>query len=85
MAKINSLQLLGTVVDNYSMESLLNYYVAIQIEREKEDLKRIFLYEIESFVDEFGRDDMDYDNSDFDFDECEYLTEDDFREKYGFN
>ena len=80
--KINSLQLLGTVIDDYSMESFFDYYVDIQIQREKDDLKRIFFYEIEtSIINEF-----EVNNSDSDFDyETEYITEDDYRNEYGFN
>lgn len=77
--KINSLQLLGTVIDNYSMDSFFDYYVAIQIQREKEELKKVFLYETESSID----DEFDYDD-DYYY-ESEYLTEDDYRNKYGFN
>jgi hypothetical protein len=77
--KINSLQLLGTVIDNYSMDSFFEYYVGIQIEREKDDLERIFLYEFEtSIADEFDDRDTDYDY------EPEYITEDDYRNDYRF-
>lgn len=79
--KINSLQLLGTVVDNYSMDSFFEYYVDIQIEREKDDLKKILLYEIESSIDnEFDDYDVDYD---YDY-EPEHI-EDDYRDRYGFD
>lgn len=81
LKKINSLQLLGSVIDNYSMESFFDYYVNIQIEREIDYLQKTVLYESEVLMDDdFGCEN----NSDDDYDYFEYWTEDDMRIKYGF-
>lgn len=81
--KVNSLQLLGTVVDNYSMDSFFDYYVGIQIQREKEDLHKIFLYEFENRIHEEGYYD-DGEDRYFDDYEPEYFDEEDLLARHGF-
>lgn len=82
MKKINSLQLLGTVIENYSMESLFDYYIDIQIQREKDHLRHVCLYETERPL--LDNDDG-YDTVvDWDDDGYEFWTEEDLRIQHGF-
>ena len=73
--------MLGTVIKDYSLESFFDYYVDIQIEREKDHLRHVCLYEIERPLEEYDDYHVDWDQE---YDPYEYWTEEDLRVGHGF-